>query len=198
MPKKAFSTNLVTEVQTRIAAGHSGRQVARALDVPRSTVAAILRDQPAGLPAPLRSRRASDLPAQPRVLLHPWVRMPQPLPPDVAVHPVVQQLYDDALHADPARASELDVLRIAFALPVLPVRSYLNALSAERLRSRFDLLHDDDTHDVPTGRLTLPLSLWTVALDRLRVAFEDQEREMATARDRLLAQLPATVDPDDV
>lgn len=199
MPKKTFSSGLVAEVQRRVAAGQSSRQVARALEVPRSTISAILRDRPPPMLA--AAVRASVLvhPRASRVLLHPWLREPQPLPPDFNAHRVVRTLYNAAFSADPVRASELDVLIVAFDLPVQRVRAYLNAMSAERLRARFDLVADDYADDgETTGRPTMPVPLWSAALGRLRDAFERQELQMAGVRDRLLAALPTAVDPDAV
>jgi hypothetical protein len=203
MPKKRFDLELVAAVHRLVADARSVRQVAHVLHVPRSTVTAVLRDHPGSLPVPvveaerdLPARAVPPLPPQGRLLLHPWLREPSPLPPDLDVHPTVASLYADALAADPVRASELDVLAVAFDLPVPRVRAYLNALAAERVRARFDLTEDDPP--AASARLTLPRALWEAGLVRLRDAFDVQEHEMAAARDRLLAVLPPTISPDQV
>ena len=146
MPKKVFSTALVAEVHRLTADRRSVRQIARKLDVPRSTITAILRDQPvsATTPAPITPTPVAPLSTPTRLLLHPLIRPLVPLPVDVACHPTVARLYTDALVADPPRASELDILAVAFDLPVGPFRTYLNVLAAERLRARFDLVDEED------------------------------------------------------
>src|SRR6266545_5026191 len=112
MPKKRYPAELVAQVHRLITDTNSIREVARVLEIPRSSVTAILRQHP--LTALVPVSRAPLIPAVPpvppqrRVLLHPWLSEPAPLPANVQVHATVRQLYNEALHADPIRASELD------------------------------------------------------------------------------------------
>jgi hypothetical protein len=200
MPKKRYPADLVAQVHRLITDTNSIREVARVVGLPRSSVASILRQHPVTAPVPV-SRiplvpTVPPVPPQRRVLLTPWLCEPVPLPVDLDLHPTIHALYADAYNADPIRASELDVLRIAFDLPVPQVRAYLNVLAAERVRASFDLVDDDLPAGDPAARSTLPRTLWTAALRRLQIAFDRQEETMGQVRDRLLAVLPAHVDED--
>ncbi len=196
MPKKLWTAAVIAEVQRLTSAGRSIRAIAKRLQVPRSTVSAILKLEALGLPdvpTPPAAPTASG--AVPRLLLHPLINPLVPLPEGIDVHPTIHHLYRDALAA--ARASELDVLTIAFNLPLPRFRGYLNPLAAERLRGKFTLAQDDED-DVPSlaTSLTLPYGLWATAYRRLEVAFRQQEEEMQAAINRLVTVLPRDVSED--
>jgi hypothetical protein len=200
MPRKTYAPELIGEVQRLTADGRSIRQINRRLQVPRSTVSAILRDfkLPNGNPDCVQGDATSwtngdGASCEPptRLLLHPLINPLRPLPDDLDVHPTARALYDDALAAD--RASEIDILIVAFDLPLPRCRAYLNVLAAERLRNKFDLT---DGESAASPRPTMPLAIWSAAYFRLQLAFEQQEEEHRTAVERLIAALPRDVPPD--
>jgi len=121
----------------------------------------------------------------------PHIRPLRPLPHDIDVHPTVRVLYEDALAAK--RASEVDILIVAFNLPFPRCRNYLNVLAGERLRGRFDLTEDESSL---SSRPTLPRAIWAAAYCRLQAAFKEQEQEQRAAVDRLIEALPPDVEAE--